>query len=195
MDIRKKILGARDSLGVRDISRLSRLVQRNLESLPPYQHSSWPLFFASFRSEVQTISIIRRRLAAERPVLLPKTLTDEKRLAVYRITSMDDLAPGAYGILEPVESRAQEAEPADIDLVLVPGSVFDRRGGRYGYGGGYYDRFLSREAPGALRIALAFSFQVLDNIPLQPHDQLMDYIVTEREIIRCSRAARGLKKK
>lgn len=137
---------------------------------------------------METLSIIKRRLAEERPVLLPKTLINEKRLAVYRISSMDDLAPGSYGILEPTESKVQEVHPADIDLVLVPGSVFDRRGGRYGYGGGFYDRFLSQEAPGALRIALAFSFQVFDNIFLQSHDQLMDYIVTEREIIRCSRA-------
>ena len=74
-------------------------------------------------------------------------------------------------------------------MVVVPGSVFDRRCGRYGYGGGYFDRFLSIEAPQALRIGLAFSLQVLPEIPLKTHDQRMDIIVTENEILRCNRQA------
>jgi len=120
-------------------------------------------------------------------VFLPRTLVEEKRLEVFRIRSLEDLEAGAYGILEPMESRAERSSPSVLDLVIVPGSVFDRRGGRYGYGGGYYDRFLANECPRATRVALAFSFQVRDNISLEPHDQLMDYIITENEIIRCSR--------
>jgi len=136
---------------------------------------------------VETLSLIAARLAEKMPVFLPKTLVREKRLEVFPINSVEDLAPGAYGIPEPVESRVEKTGKPGIDLVLVPGSVFDRRGGRYGYGGGFYDRFLSQEVPYAPRVALAFSFQVLDNIPLQPHDQLMDYIITEKEIIQCGK--------
>ncbi len=143
------------------------------------------MFYASFRSEVETLSLIRDRLAESLPVFLPVTLSQERRLSVYSIQSVKDLSPGAYGILEPLKSRAVPAHASMLDLVVVPGSVFDRRGGRYGYGGGFYDRFLACDSPGALRVALAFSFQVLDNIPLERHDQLMDYIVTEKEIIPC----------
>ena len=134
---------------------------------------------------METISLIKNRLVSDRPVLLPRTLIKEKKLAIFSIRSMYDLAPGAYGILEPVEARAERVDPAKIDVVLVPGSVFDYRGGRFGYGGGFYDRFLSRDAPRAVRIGLAFSFQVLDNIPIKPHDELMDYIITERQVISC----------
>lgn len=80
-----------------------------------------------------------------------------------------------------------ELEPASIDVVIIPGSVFDRQGGRLGYGGGYYDRFLAQAAPQALRVALAYELQLVDAIKLQPHDQLMDWLVTEKTSYHCRR--------
>ncbi len=168
------------------ITALSRKIHLHLKELDHYVDCSAPLFFASFRSEVDTHALIRRRLAHNQAVYLPVTRIHQRRLSVFPVKSMEDLVPGAYGILEPTGSSSPEISPSVLDLVIVPGSVFDRRGGRYGYGGGFYDRFLAHDCPQAVRVALAFSFQVLDNIPLMPHDQLMDYIVTEKEIIRCS---------
>ncbi len=185
--LRKQVLAKRDSLSRSSIVSLSSAIHARLGRIPVYQSARWPLLFASFRSEADTISIIEKRLARQQPVLLPKTLIEEKRLLVFAIKSMDDLKPGAYGILEPIESRTKQVDPAIVDLVLVPGSVFDRRGGRYGYGGGFYDRFLSTDAPNAIRIGLAFSFQVMEKILLMPHDQLMDYVVNEKEVILCNR--------
>jgi len=186
LELRKTILSMRDKLSAAEIKGLSSLIHQNLKGLHEYATARFPLFFASFRSEVETLSLIANRLSRNDVVLLPKTLVHEKRLLVFRVDSMNQLAPGAYGILEPIEALTEPIDPAEIDLVLVPGSVFDRKGGRYGYGGGFYDRFLQQEASGALRVALAFSFQVLDNIPLKSHDQLMDFIVTERRIIQCA---------
>jgi len=100
-----------------------------------------------------------------------------------------DLKPGAYGILEPDPEVNPAVTPAEIDLVVVPGSAFDRECGRYGYGGGYYDRFLREDAPQAMRIALAFHVQILPAICLEPHDQRMDMILTERELLRCRQNA------
>ncbi|MBE0584168.1 MAG: 5-formyltetrahydrofolate cyclo-ligase, partial [Desulfofustis sp.] len=76
--------------------------------------------------------------------------------------------------------------PIDLDLIILPGSVFDRRGGRFGYGGGYYDRLLA-QVPNATRIALAFELQVVDRLPLADHDELLDRIVTEQRIITGNR--------
>ncbi len=130
--------------------------------------------------------MIAKRLSQGKAVALPRTIIAKRQLECFQISSLDDLVTGAYSIMEPDPERCPRVDPSELDMVIVPGSVFDRRGGRLGYGGGYYDRFLSKDAPQALRIALAFSFQVQDNnIPLQPHDELMDYIVTEKEIIRC----------
>ncbi len=130
--------------------------------------------------------MIAKRLSQGKAVALPRTIIAQRQLECFQISSLDDLVTGAYSIMEPDPERCPRVDPSELDIVIVPGSVFDRRGGRLGYGGGYYDRFLSKDAPQALRIALAFSFQVQDNnIPLQPHDELMDYIVTEKEIIHC----------
>ncbi len=76
--------------------------------------------------------------------------------------------------------------PQEIETILLPGSVFDERGGRFGYGGGYYDRFLAK-VPKARRIGLAFDLQVVAEAPLQEHDELLDLVVTESRIIRGNR--------
>lgn len=79
--------------------------------------------------------------------------------------------------------------PASIDVAIIPGAVFDRCGHRLGYGGGFYDRFLARMAPQATRIGLAFSCQVVDQIPSLPHDVPMDLVITEQEVLTWSRVS------
>ena len=74
----------------------------------------------------------------------------------------------------------------NIDLVLVPGIVFDHEGHRIGYGFGHYDKFL-RKVPKATKIGLAFDFQVVDKIPREMHDVPVDMVVTEKGIVECKR--------
>jgi 5-formyltetrahydrofolate cyclo-ligase len=79
-------------------------------------------------------------------------------------------------------------DPADLDVVVMPGVVFDRGGGRIGYGGGYYDRFLRRARRDALRSAIGFGVQLVDGpIPAGPFDLPVDMVVTESEIVRIRR--------
>ncbi len=183
---RKHILRQRDAISEETRKAHSSKIATHLRGLTEYQKSSLPLIYVSFRSEVSTHEIIRERLDAGLPVAVPRTDMENKRLDTFIIRNWDkELRPGAYGILEPDPALAEEIQGEMVDLVLVPGSIFDERGGRYGYGGGYYDRFLSITAPKAVRIGLAFSMQVYPKIPLEPHDQLMDIIITEEKIIRC----------
>ena len=72
-----------------------------------------------------------------------------------------------------------------VEVIVLPGSVFDEQGGRLGYGGGYYDRFIALQAPQAKRIGLAFEMQIEKQLPLQPHDQKLHLIITEKRIIDC----------
>jgi 5-formyltetrahydrofolate cyclo-ligase len=172
------------------VSCLSKIITDNLKGLEEYQTIRIPLIYVSFRSEVDTHQLIRERLNSGLEVAVPKTDVTNRRLETYLLKNWGKgLRPGAYGILEPDVKVASLIRPSQIDMVVVPGSVFDRQCGRYGYGGGYFDRFLSIEAPQALRIGLAFSLQVLPEIPLKTHDQRMDIIVTENEILRCNRQA------
>ncbi len=187
MDIRKKILAERDKLPESLRANLSQKIRANLFAVDEFSLAKAPMLFCSFRSEVDTFPIISALLDQKRPVVLPVTDTRRKRLGCYLIESLNQLKAGAFSIKEPDPLMCAEIDPGQIDIVVVPGSVFDRRGARFGYGGGFYDRFLSGRAPSALRVALAFSIQVLNyNIPVKPHDEFMDIIITEREIIRCN---------
>ncbi|MBW1670135.1 MAG: 5-formyltetrahydrofolate cyclo-ligase [Deltaproteobacteria bacterium] len=187
---RSQILSKRDCLSFSTVSCLSKIITDNLRGLEEYQTSRIPFIYVSFRSEVDTHQLIIERLISGLEVAIPKTDVTNRRLETYLLRDWGkDLRPGAYGILEPDVKVTSLIRPSQIDMVVVPGSVFDRQCGRYGYGGGYFDRFLSIEAPQALRIGLAFSLQVLPKIPLKTHDQRMDIIVTESEILRCNRKA------
>lgn len=116
--------------------------------------------------------------------MVPRTLPGEG-LDAYKINDLDlDLAPGFCSIPEPVLERVVLFEPSKIDVVILPGSVFDLNGGRLGYGGGYYDRFLANGAPQALRIGLAYEMQLVDEVPVMAHDQPLDYLVTEKRVIK-----------
>ncbi len=186
MDLRKRILAERDKLPETLRAEFSRRIKANLFSLDEFSAAKLLMLFCSFRSEVDTFPIISTLLQQKRRVVLPVTDTKKKELKCYLIKDLNDLKVGAFSIKEPDPLKCEEIAPRLLDIVVVPGSVFDRRGARFGYGGGFYDRFLSKRAPSALRIALAFSIQVMDyNIPMKPHDEFMDIIITEREVIRC----------
>ena len=146
--------------------------------------------YVNFRSEVETMDLIKELIAAGKTVSVPVTLQKESSLLAVQLTDPESqLAAGCYGIPEPTPARIRQAtiDPATIETVLLPGSVFDKQGGRLGYGGGYYDRFLSQAAPEASRIGLAFSLQMIERVPMQSHDQFMDMIVTEQQLYDCKR--------
>ena len=187
---RSQILAKRGRLSSFNLSHLSETIIYRLRGLEEYRSSRMPLIYVSFRSEVETHQLIKERLNSGLEVAIPKTDVKNRHLEAYLLEDWGkDLRPGAYGILEPDAEAASLIQPSQIDLAVVPGSVFDRKCGRYGYGGGYFDRFLSIKAPQAIRIGLAFSLQLLPEIPLKPHDQRMDIIVTESEILRCNHRA------
>jgi 5-formyltetrahydrofolate cyclo-ligase len=188
--LRRLIIAARDQLSPPSLAMKSGLVMENLFRLAEFQAAATVMFYASFKSEVQTMAAIASCLKNGKRVALPLTLAKEKALRPYLINDpLRDLRPGYCNIPEPDPETAIVLNPQEIEVVIVPGSVFDRHGGRLGYGGGFYDRFLSNRAPQAFRLALAFELQVVDQrLPLAPHDQPLDCLVTENKTRRFARA-------
>lgn len=187
--LRTDILAARNNLTTGQLRQQSKEVHKNLLNQQEIIDSATIFVYVSFRSEVETLTLIKLFLNLGKKVTVPITRVKEKRLDAIRITDPEnDLVPGYCNIPEPREGLClrQKTDPTDIDLILLPGSVFDRRGGRFGYGGGYYDRFVS-SIPRALRVGLAYDLQIVDKAPLQDHDELLDLIVTETTVIRSSR--------
>ncbi len=136
------------------------------------------MFFASFRSEVETAPMIRKALASGKRVILPKVAG--KELSLFEIKDFDkDVAPGAWGIPEP-----RERFPARLDevgLIIVPGAAFDERGNRIGYGAGFYDKLLlAFKKP---TVAVAFEVQIVHSVPIDSHDVPVQKIVTEKRVI------------
>lgn len=185
--LRKTILGVRDGLCLRDRQNMSFDIVQKVLLLDEIENKEILFIYVDFRSEVETRFLITELIKRGKQVVVPVTLVKEKRLLPVAIRDLKkDLVLGYCSILEPrVEIRqSQVVAGSKIETIIVPGSVFDEHGGRFGYGGGYYDRFMAYEAPRATRIGLAFDLQVVDRLLLQPHDELLDLVVTEKRIIR-----------
>jgi len=98
------------------------------------------------------------------------------------IKSFDELKKGTFGILEPPQDRFRKVRISEFDLVIVPGIAFDLTGHRIGFGGGFYDSFLGSIT--ATKIALAYEFQIVDEIPTRAEDVKIDILVTEKSVYR-----------
>ena len=142
------------------------------------------MLYVGVRSEVRTHWLLPEPLEKGKRIVVPYCVGNE--LQVFLLESLDELAAGTYGILEPrPELRAlpsRRVEAGQIDLVMVPGVAFDRRGGRLGHGKGYYDRFLPRLRPDVLAVGVAFECQLLGEVPMLPSDVFMDRVITEEAV-------------
>ncbi len=98
---------------------------------------------------------------------------------LYYVHGLAELEPTRWGLREPPMLAAREADVVDFDLVLVPGLAFDAQGGRLGRGGGFYDRLLAGRSKQATLVGVCFAAQQMEQLPLAPHDVLMDIICTE----------------
>lgn len=180
--VRRLALGRRDRLTLEQRIRRSATICLRLTGLPELRSAEVVLAFASFRSEVLTAHFIEWCLQQGKRVALPR-IEGPRLIRAYQINDMEfHLEPRTYGISEPVPGLP-EVRPEDIDAILMPGSAFDRSGGRLGYGGGYYDTFL-QQAPQAVRIAACFAAQIVDDVPMDEHDLRVDCLVTEQGVLR-----------
>ncbi len=182
--LRTAILKKRDGLSQSEYRSYSSRISDSLTTWDIYKECEELLVYVSFRSEVDTYGIISDALNQNKKVYCPKVFGDD--MLFYQISSIDELKSGYMGICEPVEGLPNFDYSCCKSLVIMPGSVFDRYGNRIGYGKGYYDRFLSdcyKKGVKPVTAALAFSLQIIDEVPAEEHDFKTDYIFTEKEKI------------
>jgi 5-formyltetrahydrofolate cyclo-ligase len=180
--IRKQIIEHRDSIDINTKGQWDEDIFNSLIKSEWYKKANTIFAFVSFKSETDTHKIIKYAIHDGKTICVPRIKSKQKGIEIFKIDSFDQLEKGYFGILEPIES-CLAVESKDIDLILMPGVAFDRQGGRLGYGAGFYDRFLSKINTSVDKIAVAYHFQVLDNIPMDEHDVRIDGIVTEEEAI------------
>lgn len=130
--------------------------------------------FCSLPDEPDTAETLARWSAVKR-IVVPRVEGDVMRFCEY---DPQTLRPGAFGIAEP-GPEAQTCDPSEIDLVIVPGTAFTAAGARCGRGRGYYDKYLSRPDVHAVKVGVCFAHQLVGELPAEPHDVAMDYIITD----------------
>lgn len=188
--LRSRFLACRNALSPQQRVVMSERIADLATGLSIFQEKTHFFLYCSYQSEVQTMGLLQRCLQAGKTVSVPLTVPScSHMLAVTIIDPATDLTPGHKGILEPKHHRAKNhvVPLSSIEVAFVPGTVFDCRGHRLGYGRGYYDRFLAA-SPRLVRIGLAFSIQLTEYIPTQPHDIPMDILITEQGILMMNRA-------
>jgi len=180
--IREQAHAARkDQLNKDEVSQV--IVDRVMQ-LPEYQNAKTVMFYVDVRTEVRTRQALPAALASGKRIVIPYCVDGE--LELFHLESMDELELGMYRILEPkAELRsvlAKKTPVEELDLILVPGVAFDRRGGRTGHGKGYYDKLLEHALSTTPLVALSFECQLFPEIPMQHHDIFMDKVVTEAAV-------------
>ena len=150
--------------------------------LPEYEKAKTVMIYSDIKSEVKTNVFAERLFFDGKRVVYPYTDTEKQEIIPYEVDSSSRLMAGAFGILEPnlkfvKDGYVKEISKDEIDLVIVPGLVFDMFGDRLGYGGGYYDRFL-KDFKG-VKAGVCYSECVCYSLPEEDTDVRMDMLITE----------------
>lgn len=182
--LRAEIMATRNALAAEEIDQRSTAIVRTITALPIFAGAETISCYHAFGSEVRTEELLRHALAAGKHVALPRIVPRERRLTLHLIMELEQLVAGPFDLREPAPD-APEIHPADVELFVVPGSVFDAAGNRIGYGAGYYDSLLV-ESEG-WRVAPCYLFQLTAHVPAAEHDMPMDLIVTEAGVVDCLR--------
>jgi 5-formyltetrahydrofolate cyclo-ligase len=190
--IREDLLKQRDAITSEQKILKESAIEERLFCQDAFKQAKNVLLYVSFRSEVDTRRYLDDVIKLNKKLILPVVDSKHGKLNLYEVSDVSDLEPGYMGILEPRKRADMSVSLKDIDLVIIPGTGFDRDGNRLGYGGGYYDKLLSYESKQLSRvdkhitiIALAFEEQIGENIPAEPHDIKVDMIVTDKRLIKC----------
>ena len=159
-------------------SDASAQLLEHLMRLPDFPQVQRLHLFLGTDDEPDTGSWLPRLWEAGKQLAVPCVLPGASTLEHVRLTPDTPLASGAFGLLEPPVAQRSRVEASWPEWILVPGLAFDRRGGRLGYGKGFYDRFL--EHASGRTIGVGFAFQVVPEVPCDPHDVFLHSLLTEQ---------------
>jgi 5-formyltetrahydrofolate cyclo-ligase len=163
----------------------SAAIAARVRVLPAYEDARCVALYAALPGEVETAELLHELWQLKRSVVLPRI--EGAQLRLRAVVSSDELEAGAWGVREP-QAHCPAVDEQGVDLFLVPGLYFDRAGQRLGRGRGCYDRLLERARRDAVCVGLCFADRVIDQVPVAPWDQPLDYVITELETIRGQRA-------
>jgi 5-formyltetrahydrofolate cyclo-ligase len=177
--LRRAASTARQGLTAAERAAASTAAAERIWRLPELRSARTVGLYVAHGAELDLTDLLRRCRGRGTRTALPRVTRDE--LVLVATTAGEDLFPGYRGIAEPT---GPPLEPADIDVLVVPGVAFDPHGGRLGRGGGHYDRLLARVSARTVRIGVGFACQLVPSVPREPHDEGLDLVVTDRAVHR-----------
>ena len=184
--LKQEIFRKRKTLTKVEIKEKSKRIKENLYSLEEFKEAKNIMLYVSLNEEVDTQEIIKELLInKEKNIIVPYVVKNNPILQLSELKNFNELEPKTLDILEPRDNFIREFGLKKLDLVIVPGIVFDENGYRIGYGYGYYDRFLKKLDKNVKKIGLAFEFQLVGKIPEERHDVPVDIVVTEERVLKC----------
>ena len=182
--LRVLLRGRRKSLSPAEVTEKSRLITQRIVSFPAFHYASTIVLYNADENEVVTEALWQESMKLGKRVYYPRITEDRTNLEFVLRHPEDTLISGTFGILiPPGDEVLSRLQPSDI--VFTPGVGFDEKGHRLGRGKGYYDRAFLGVLAGALRVALAYEFQVVPEIPSGPDDERVQWIATEERLIEC----------
>ena len=157
-------------------------IQNNLLGLDEYKTAKTILIYLSLDDEIKTDEIIKNALKSGKKVAVPYCRDKNGNMDFYIIGAVDNLKIGAFGIREPDINKCKRLDNFENSVIIVPALMFDKSGYRLGYGGGYYDRFLSRYSSAS--IGLCYDELLADEVPSDEFDKSVDIIITQSSVIK-----------
>ncbi len=176
------MLSKRRALKQKEVLEKSLAIEKHFFLLKEVSEAKIFGVYADFDNEPSTRGIIKKLLSLGKKVCVPETDFENNTLSFCQISSLSELRETEHGIPEPEGQNPVAA--SEIGVFVVPGVAFDAKGHRLGFGAGFYDRFFSSTQVKGLRVASAFDFQLVENVPKEPHDARMHFIVTEKRIVK-----------
>lgn len=183
-EIRNIVVSKRKELSKMIKDDFDSVITRKFLESEVYKRCKTIFIYISMNEEIHTKGIILNALEEGKRVCVPKVEVKGRVMKAIEIKSLNQMIETPpFGILEP-PTFDSKLDIDEIELIVVPGLAFDKDGGRVGYGGGYYDKFLSQPHK-SKKVVLAYDFQVFENVPVEKHDVKVDYIITEKQVISC----------
>lgn len=184
LEIRTEIEKKIDLLSAAELSKKTKKIENRLFEFANFLEAKVSLLYMNTRYEVKTPKIITRCFDYNKMVVLPAFNPEKREMALMKIEDYEnDLIPGPREVLEPNPSRCKPVPIESIDIAIVPGIVFDEKGGRIGTGQGYYDKLIPRLSITTRKVALALECQLIQQVPMESHDKHVDIVITEERII------------
>jgi len=186
VELRREMRNRLQAMSPEQRKEKSRKACRNLIETEPYQSASIIMMYLSLPHEVDTTEAILHAWQLGKTVVVPKISWQQRHMIAVEITSLDTgFSVGTWGLRNPV--TGVPIPFGQIDLVVAPALGFDRKGNRLGRGGSFYDRFFANKDLTAARCGLAFAEQIVDVVPTMEHDEPVEFLVTDEEVVHCDR--------